>query len=143
MIAQIGNKDAVPRIRKLLHSRDSFYRAVGLRCLLRMDGEALLADVLQELEKTKKVTTEAEVDGIVERIAAFPPLLPKVRELLKSESTFTVAVAVDVLRDMGVKDDLKLLKPLEKDERNLPKGFKNKKLQDAVKSAMDSIEQRG
>ena len=143
VIAQIGNKTAVPRLEKLLRNRDMFYRAVGLRCLLRLDGEHLLAKTLNDIESSKKVSSEEEVDGIVERITAFPPLLPKVRELLKSDSVFAAAVAVDVLRDMGVKDDLKLLKPLEKDERNLPKGFKHKKLQDAVKAAMDAIDQRG
>lgn len=143
VIAQTGDKEAAPRVRKLLKNRDSFFRAVGLRCLLRIDGEALLADVLDELEKSKKVTTEAEVAGIVERITAFPPLLPKVRTLLNSESAFAAGIAAYVLLDMGIKDDIKLLKPLEKDERNLPKGFKHKKLQDAAKSAMISIDQRG
>jgi hypothetical protein len=143
VIAQAAGKEEVIRVRRLLRGKDSFFRAVGFRCLLRMDGEALLADVLEELEKSKKVTSEEEVDGIVERITAFSALLPTIRKLLSSESAFTVGIAVSVLRDMGVKDDLKLLESLEKDERNLPKGFKHTKLRDAVKAAMTGIEQRG
>ena len=143
VIAQTGDKSAVPGIRKLLQQKDEYFRAVALRSLLRLDGENLLAEALEDLERSKRVSTEEEVDGIVERVAAFPPLLPKVRGLLGSESAFIAGIAVLVLADMGVKNDKELLASLEKDERNLPKGFKHKKLQDAVKAAMESIAQRG
>jgi hypothetical protein len=143
VIAQAGTAADIPRIKRLLKHKDGFFRAVGLRCLLRMEGESSLLEILSEIEKSGKTTTEEEVAGVVERVAAFPILLPKVRELLTSPSMFIVGAAVSVLQEIGTEVDLKQLSSLENDERNLPKGFKNKKLQDAVKAAMDAIKQRG
>jgi hypothetical protein len=143
VIAQMGGKDEVNRVRKLLRSKTSFWRMVGLRTLLRLDGESLVESVLKDIEKSKKVSDSDEVDEIVVRIAAFPAVVVKVRELLSDESEFIAGIAVAVLGEAGTKDDLALLKSLLNDERNLPKSFKHKKLSDAVKAAMEKIEERG
>jgi hypothetical protein len=143
VIAEAGTKADIPRIRRLLKHKDPFFRAVGLKCLLLMEGETALLEILLEIEKSKKAVTEEEVLKITARVAAFPKLLPKIRELLSDPSVFIMGIAVGVLQEIGVEDDLVRLASLENDERNLPKGFKNKKLRDAVKAAMDSIRQRG
>ena len=143
VIAQVGTENDAPRVRKLLRSKVSFWRSVALRSLLRLEGESQVLSLLQEIDKSGRVKDNEEVEDIISRIAAFPAVVVKIRELLSDESTFIVGIAVGTLGEAGTKDDLELLKPLLNDERNLPKSFKHTKLSDAVKAAVEKIEERG
>ncbi|MCP4676509.1 MAG: hypothetical protein GY854_13545 [Deltaproteobacteria bacterium] len=140
VIAQAGRKDDLERFFKLLTEKSSFWRAVGLRCILRIDGEGQLNKALQDI--AKQTTDKSHVDEVIARIKSFPKLLPKVRELLGDSSGFSKGIAVGVLGEMGNKDDLKKLEQLSGKTR-LPKGFGHKTLGEAVKAAVEAIKKRG
>lgn len=143
VIAQAKRERDLPKIRKLMESQDSFWRAVAFRCLLRMDGKGQLVSALTELGKTGVGDSKDEVDELIARVASFPDLKPAVLSGLKSPSTFTRAVAVAVLAQNGTKEDAESLKPYNSDKVKLPKGFEHKTLGDAVKAAIVAISKRG
>jgi hypothetical protein len=139
-LAQAGGRDDVARVSKLLLSEEFFWRLVGMRCILRMDGEGQLAMVL----RSKQLATDAEeVDEVVGWIAKFPKLLPAVREVLKSDDAFPRAVAVYVLGMKGDKaTDAPVLEKLVTDKTKLPQGFDHATLGDAAKAALESLAQK-
>ncbi len=143
IISNSEMQEALPKIKRLLRNKDMSFRLLGLECVLRLDGENSLEEALDELSRSRKVETEEEISAIVEIIASFITLQNKITELLIGRSVFVIGIVVMVLEKNGQLNDIKYLKSLEKDERNLPKGFKNKKLQDAVNTAIGSIKQRG
>jgi hypothetical protein len=139
-LAQAGGKPEAARVAKLLESDEFFWRLVGMRCVLRMDGEGQLATVLA----AKGLATDAEeVDAVVGWIGKFPKLLPAVRELLKGGDAFSRAVAVYVLGMKGDKAiDAPLLEGLASDKTKLPQGFEHATLGDAAKAALGSLAQK-
>jgi hypothetical protein len=139
-LAQAGGKDDVVRVSKLLESEEFFWRLVGMRCVLRMDGEGQLAPVL----KTKGLATDAEeVDEVIGWIAKFPKLLPSVRGLLQGDDAFSRAVAVYVLGMKGDKAaDAPLLEKLTSDKTKLPPGFDHAALGEAAKAALEGLAQK-
>ena len=139
-LSQAGGKDDVARIAKLLESGDSFWRLTGMRCILRIDGEGQLAMVL----RAKGLATDADnVDAVIGWIAKFPKLLPAVRELLKSDDTFSRAVAVYVIGLKGDKAaDVPALEKLTSDKTKLPAGFDHAVLGDAAKAALEGLAQK-
>lgn len=144
VIAQVGRDGDRERIAKLLKSQDPFWRAIGLRCLLRTDekGDQLDA-LLTELDQLKLSKNTEDVDEAVQRIASFPQMLPAVRKLISSSSVFAAAVAAGVLEKIGSSDDIKILEPLKKESKRLPSGFKYKTLSEAAETAIESIQERG
>ena len=143
VIAQAGRQEDIPRLKKLLAEKSSFWRAVGLRCILRIDGEGQLGSVLGELARNRRTKTKDDFEEIIERVSAFPKLLGKVRECLEDKSPFVRAVAVGVLAKLGTKDDLSALKKMAKDATKLPRGIGPKNLAEATKAAIEEIEKRG
>jgi hypothetical protein len=143
VIAQNGRKEDVPRIRKLLVEKSSFWRAVGFRCILRMDGEEQLSPTLKEIERLKLTKGKSDIEEIVSRIASFPNLLPEVRKLLDDSSSFIKAIAVGVLGKHGTNDDKKVIQELSNSKIPLPKGFEHKTLGEAAQAALGAIQKRG
>ncbi len=141
VIAQAGRKSDLERMRKLLTEKSSFWRAVGLRCILRIDGEGQLNRSLREI--AKQTTSKSNVGEVIARIKSFPKLLPKVRELLSDSPAFSKGIAVSVLGEMGTKEDLKKLEQLTGKKKRLPKGFSHKTLGEAAKAAVEAIKKRG
>jgi hypothetical protein len=139
-LAQAGGKDDVARVAKLLASEEFFWRLVGMRCVLRMDGEGQLAPVL----RSKGLATDAEeLDEVIGWVAKFPKLLPAVRDLLKGDDLFSRAVAVSVLGMKGDKAvDAPLLEGLVTDKTKLPNGFEHATLGEAAKAALASLAQK-
>jgi hypothetical protein len=136
-LAQCAGKAEIPRIAALLGNEDFFWRLVGLRCLLRVDGEGQLASALA----TPGLATDAdEVDEVVGWVAKFPKLLPAVRALLKSGDVFSRGVAVSVLAIKGEPGvDAPALEGLESDKTRLPKGFEHATLGEAAKAALEGL----
>ncbi|MCK9461309.1 MAG: hypothetical protein M0R80_16900 [Proteobacteria bacterium] len=136
-LAQAGGKADVARVAKLLESDEFFWRLVGVRCILRMDGEGQLATVL----RSKGLATDAEeVDEVIGWIAKFPKLTPAVRALLEGGDVFAKGVAVYVLGMKGDKAaDVPALEKLAADKTKLPKGFDHATLGDAAKAALESL----
>ncbi len=143
VIAQAGRKDDLPRFRKLLSEKSSFWRAVGLRCILRIDGEGQLASVLQEIARLKMSKNKKDVEEVISRIASFPKLLPKIRKLVDNTNPFVSAVAVSVLGQIGTKDDIKKLINFIGKKTKLSKGFEHKTLGLTAQAAVEAIKKRG
>jgi len=143
LVAQGGRVEDVPRLRKVLGDKDPFFRAVAVRCLLRLDGPGQLGPTLDEVGRIGLTTDPDDLNEIVVLIASFPKLMPQVRELLTKNSTFAKAIALLLLRDLGRKDDLALLEPFAKLTTALPKGFEYKTLAAAAEAARAAIEKRG
>jgi hypothetical protein len=143
VIAQAGRTRDLPRIRRLLTRKDPFWRAVGLGCVLRIDGEGQLEAVLRQLERQKRTRKSDDVDEIILRVSSFPNLLPQVRELLGSPSSFIRGVAIGVLGRIGTGEDAENMTKLFRDKTKLPKGFKYKTLDSAARAAVQVIEKRG
>jgi hypothetical protein len=139
-LAQAGGKGDVPRVAALLANEEFFWRLVGMRCVLRMDGEGQLAAVLA----AKGLATDAdEVDEVIGWVGKFPKLLPNVRELLKGDNAFARGVAVYVLGMRGDKAvDGPLLEQLAADKTKLPKGFDHATLGEAAKAALEGLAQK-
>jgi len=135
-LAQTAGKEEIPRVAALLANEEFYWRLVGLRCLLRIDGENQLAPALA----TKGLATTAdEVDEVVAWIAKFPKLLPMVREVLKSGDPFSQGVAVYVLAIKGDPSaDVPVLEGLP-GKTILPKGFEHATLGDAAKAAIERL----
>ncbi|MBW2277922.1 MAG: hypothetical protein JRF63_10540 [Deltaproteobacteria bacterium] len=140
VIAQVGGVDDIARVHKLLKNEEFFWRLVGMRCLLRMDGEGQLGPVLEteDLARSGK-----EVNEISEWVVKFPKLLPTVRELLGTGGPFAKGVAVSVLGAGGKAADVALLEKLTGDGTKLPKVFKDKTLGDAAKAAVEALKKKG
>ena len=136
-LAQCAGKEGVPRIAALLGSDEFYWRLVGLRCLLRLDGEGQLAPALA----TKGLATSAdEVDEVIGWTAKFPKLLPAVRDVLKTGDAFARGIAVYVLSIKGdPATDAPLLQGLVTDKTGLPKGFEHATLGDAAKAALERL----
>jgi hypothetical protein len=143
VIAQAKRPEDVPKLRKLLRSKDGFWRSVGLHSLLRLDGAGLMEKSLEELDNDKLVKTPDDVDEIMVRILAFPNLLPTVRKLLESKSAFVVGIAIGVLGEAGGAEDLEPLKKLKGSDEGLPKSFRHKTVSEAVKAAIAQLGERG
>ncbi len=143
VIAQAGRKEDLPRLRKLLAEKDSFWRAVGFRCILRIDGEGQLRETLQEIARRKLTKDEDDVGEVISRIISFPKLLPKVRESLDDSSVFVKAVALGVLAKLGKAEDLKKIEPLTSEKQRLSGGFGYKTLGEAASAAVEAIKKRG
>ncbi|MCP4606966.1 MAG: hypothetical protein GY847_41720 [Proteobacteria bacterium] len=143
VIAQAGRKEDLPKIRKLLAEKSSFWRAVGFRCILRIDGEDQLGATLKEIGRLKLTKSKADVEEIISRIASFPKLLPKVRELINDSSIFTQAIAANVLSKLGTLNDLKIVEKLTGNKTRLPKGFNHKTLGEAAAASIEAIKKRG
>ena len=143
VIAQAKRKQDLPRVRKLMSAPDAFWRAVGFRCVLRMDGEGQLLSALEELGKLGVGNSRDEVDEIIARVISFPDLKSKVVAGLKSSSAFVRGAAVAVLAQKGTKSDVGSLKAYNGDKMKLPKGFEHRTLGEAVKAAIMAISKRG
>lgn len=143
VIAQIGRKQDLEKLRKVLESKDDFWRAVAFRCILRMDGEGQLEEAISELEKNGGLSTEKEYEEITSRVASFPNLLPKVRDLLNSSRPAVQAVAVDVMAEIGSPQDAAAIEKLTESKEKLPKGTGHKTLGDAAKDALEKLKKRG
>ena len=143
VIAQVGRKEDIKRLRKLLAEEDSFWQAVGFRSLLRSDGEGQLRSALQELDQREYIEGEDEVNELISRIASFPKLLPIVRSLLAERSAAIRGIAVGVIAKIGQPEDQKALIALGGDKARLPKGFVHKTVGEAAKNAAETIKKRG
>lgn len=136
-LAQCAGKGDVPRMAALLASEDFFWRLVGLRCLMRMDGEGQLAGALRT---AGLATTPDEVDEVVGWIAKFPKLLPAVRGVLGGDDPFSRGVAISVLALRGeAAVDGPALEALAGDRTRLPKGFEHATLGAAAKAALAQL----
>lgn len=140
-IAQAGGKDEAERVSRLLEEDNFFWRLVGLRCLLRMDGEAWLGKAL----KTKKLVREdSEVAEIVEWTAKFPKLADSLRSLLNDRNSFVKGVAIYALAQVGDKSkDVELLKKKTGDRAKLQSGFEHKTVGEAAAFAVAQLEKKG
>jgi len=143
VIAQGKREEDVPRIREMLKEKNFFWKAVGLRCLLRMNGKDLLAGALEDLGAAKVGDDGDDVTEVVSRIAAFPDLLPEVRGLLSSGDLFSRAIAVYVLAGIGEKKDAAELGKLAGDGSKLPAGFEHKTLGEAAAAAVKELGKKG
>lgn len=141
VIAQGGRAEDIPQVTKLLANEDSFFRAVGFRCLLRMDGEGQLEPALVELARRTK--DEEDVTELIVRTSTFPKLLPKVRELAGHSSAFVQGVAVNVLSALGKEADVKLLEGLKGSRARLPSGFEHKTVGEAAGAAVQALTKKG
>jgi len=140
-IAQAAAPGDAPRVAKLLTDDSFFWRQVGLRCLLRIDGENQLEGALA----TKGLTTSGEEIGeVIGWVAKFPKLLPTVRKLLDSEDTFVKAVAIYVVGAVGATaKDGPALEKLTSDKSKLPKGFDHKTIGEAAAFSLETLKQKG
>ena len=139
-IAQSATVEDTPRIAKLLKEKDFFWRQVGLRILMRVDGEGQLEKAL----KTKMLaTTKRETADIIDWVAKFPKLTPTIRKLLKSKNLFIKAVCVYVLAANGKIDkDADALKALVNSKSKISK-FKHKTLGQAAEAALKNLKEKG
>jgi len=136
-IAQAGGEKEAPRVAKLLHNEEFFWRLVGMRCLLRMDGEKQLEGILT----TKKLSKSAiEVKDVIYWAGRFPKLAPQFTKLLQSKNMFAKGVATYVIGDIGKKEtDLPILDGLIKSKGKLPKGFLHITIGEAAKAAKEKL----
>ncbi len=141
-ISAAGRKEDLPRIKKLLDHDESFYRMVGLRCVLRMDGEQQLAETLTYLSTSKKITEE-DIPQIIELVGSFKKLMPKVKELLDNSSVFVKAIAVGAMGKLGFRPEVEFLKKLEGSNAPLPEEFEHKTLGEAVAAAVEKMKKKG
>jgi hypothetical protein len=141
VISQATDTVAVlPRLRKLLVDKDSFWRAVGLRCILRIDGAKQLKGAISDLGKATK--DNDDVKEIVARVAAFPKLLPEVRNILDGASAFSRGIAVQVLGKIGAVEDIDRLAKLTGNKTRLPKSFEHKTLGEAAAAAQATLKKK-
>ncbi|MDD5307052.1 MAG: hypothetical protein PHU25_06995 [Deltaproteobacteria bacterium] len=139
LVAQAGRPADVPRIMRLLADKDSFFRAVALRCLLRTDPETHLEPALAEIARLGLTTSAEDVNEVISRVDSFPKLLPKARGLVESKNPFVRAVAVYVLGDIGQASDKAILEKLAADKTRLPKGFEDATIGAAAKKGIEKI----
>jgi hypothetical protein len=139
-IAQAGSKQDAVRVRKLLVEEDFFWRLVGLRCLLRMDGEGQLEHALAH---EKLITSGDEISEVVTWVAKFPKLLPKVRELTGHANPYVKGFALYVLGAAGEAQDVALLEGLAGDRTKLPKGFQHGTVGEAAKAIAADLAKKG
>jgi len=139
-IAQAGTKEDALRVRKLLVEEDFFWRLVGLRCLLRMDGEGQLEHALGQ---AKLVTSADEIAEVASWVGKFPKLLPVVRGLVKSSNPYVRGLALAVLGSSGEPQDKALLDGLGDDKTKLPKVFPHKTVGEAAKAAAADLAKKG
>jgi len=140
VIAQVGGKEDTARVAKLLENEEFFWRLVGLRCLLRMDGEGQLGPAL-EVKDLARSTKEA--NEIIDWVVKFPKLMPTVRQVLDSGGPFAKAVAVAVLAAGGNAEDKALIEKLADDGTKLPGVFEQKTLGEAAKAAIEALKEKG
>jgi hypothetical protein len=143
VIAQAGRMSDLPRMRRLLARKDPFWRAVGLECILRVDGQGQLKGVLHSIARFKRTMKPDDVEDVIRRVSSVPGLLPQARELLGSRSSFVRGVVLGVLGRIGTEDDARNLTKLFNDKTKLPKGFKYTTLGNAARAAARAIEMRG
>lgn len=143
VIAQAGRMSDLPRMRRLLSRKDPFWRAVGLECVLRIDGQGQLKGVLHSIARLKRTIKADDVEDVIRRVSSVPGLLPQVRELLGSRSSFVRGVVLGVLGRIGTEDDARNLTKLFNDKTKLPKGFNYKTLGNAARASARAIEMRG
>jgi hypothetical protein len=139
LVAQAGRPADLALFTKLLADKDSFFRAVALRCLLRTNPEAQLEPALLEIARLGLTTTAEDVNEVIYRVDSFPKLLPKVRGLVDSKNPFVRAVSAYVLGDIGLASDKAILEKLAGDKTRLPKGFENATLGEAAKKGIEKI----
>ncbi len=140
-IAQAGGPKDSDRMAKLLTNDVFFWRLVGLRCLLRMDGKNQLASALN----TKKLARDGEeISEVIIWTSRFPKLVDQIREALKEGNTFAKSVAVYALGVVGSIDkDVPMLERLLDNKTKLPDGFDHKTLGEAARAAINEIKKKG
>ncbi|MBN2341097.1 MAG: hypothetical protein JXX29_04110 [Deltaproteobacteria bacterium] len=139
-LAQIDLPQSVLALEKLLSSKEFFWRMVGARCLLRLDGNTHLTTVLQ----SKRITTDAEETGeFIALIAKFPKIKSALIAALQSSHPYSVAIAINALALMGGTDALAALKKYQTSTVRLPRLFSTKTVGDAATAAIDAIEKKG
>jgi hypothetical protein len=140
VLAQVGGKEDTARVAKLLENEEFFWRLVGLRCLLRMDGEGQLGPALdtEDLARSGK-----EVNEIIEWVIKFPKLLPTVRKVLESGGPAAKAYAVNVLGAAGNAADAAAIEKLAGDGAKLPKVFEHRTVGEAAKAALEALKKKG
>jgi hypothetical protein len=141
VIAQTDRDQDIPRLRKLLGHKSAFFRYVGLRCLLRMDGEKILVEVIREFGQN--ATGQEDVVEAMDRVLSFPELIPKAGDLLGSSSLFAQGVGIMVLAQRGKIEALPGLEKAAGSKEKLPKGFDHKTVGEAATAAIAAIKERG
>jgi hypothetical protein len=140
-IAQAGGPRDSERMTKLLTNEVFFWRLVGLRCLLRMDGKNQLAGALN----TKKLARDnEEISEVIIWTSRFPKFVEQIRAVLKGGNAFAKGVAVYALGVVGSLDkDVPMLEGLLNNKTRLPDGFDHKTLGEAAKAAINEIKKKG
>jgi hypothetical protein len=141
VIAQANRKQDIPRLRRLLAHKTAFFRYVGLRCLLRMDGENLLVDALKDFGQN--ASGKDDVIEAVDRLMSFPELIPKAVDLVASSSPFVQGVGILVLSARGTGQELPALEKVVGNKSKLPRGFDQKTVGEAASVAISAIKERG
>ncbi len=139
-ISQAGGEEQVDQVAQLLEKEDFFWRLVGLRCLLRMDGENQLARVLATDDLA---TSGQQINDVILWVARFPKLLPQVREVAQKGEPFARGVAIYVMGVIGKKEEVALLKKLAGSKKKLPRGFEHKSVGEAAKAVLADFEKKG
>jgi hypothetical protein len=140
-IAQAGTSKDSERMINLLTNEVFFWRLVGLRCLLRMDGKNQLVRALN----AKKLARDSdETSEVIMWTSRFPKLIDQIHEALKEGNTFAKGVAVYALGVIGSIDkDVPILEGLLDNKIKLPDGFDHKTLGEAAKAAINEIKKKG
>jgi hypothetical protein len=98
---------------------------------------------LHSIARLKRTIKADDVEDVIRRESSVPGLLPQVRELLGSRSSFVRGVVLGVLGRIGTEDDARNLTKLFNDKTKLPKGFNYKTLGNAARASARAIEMRG
>lgn len=139
-LGQINLPQTVTALEKLLKDKDFFWRMVGSRCLLRLDGNTHLTTIL----RTKRITTdEVETRELIQLIAKFPKLKPAVSTVLQSAHAFSIGVAINVLATIGDKKTITALQKIKSSATRLPKLFSERTVGAAASTAIDAIGKKG
>lgn len=141
VIAQADRDQDIPRLRKLLGNKTAFFRYVGLRCLLRMDGEKLLVSALSEFGDAAE--SQEDVVEAIDRVLSFPELIAKAATLVDAKSAFAQGVGLMVLSQRGTAEALPAIEKVVNSKEKLPNGFDQKTVGEAAKAAMAAIKERG
>ncbi|MBN2531069.1 MAG: hypothetical protein JXR76_32085 [Deltaproteobacteria bacterium] len=139
-LAQTVSPATVASFKRLLKDQTFFWRMVGVRCLLRQNGEAHL-DII--LENREMVTDTQETEELTALIARFPNLKSAIVAKLKSNDRFSMGLAIGVLALLGTQDDIPSLKPLTRSRERLPAEFPDKTVGAAASAAILAIEKKG
>ena len=140
-LAQVNLPESAAALLPLLRDSESFWRLVGARCLLRLDGKAHVTAVLNQATSGRD---EEEVSALVDVVARFPMLKDSLVEIAAAgPSPVARGIALLALPRIGTPADIDTLKKWTGDRQRLPAGFAHRTVGDAAGAAIVALEKRG